>query len=86
MEKLRCEGAAGSRIPGVLRDSSYSLCGWEPRRAAQGTGSSWPQARTAGILAHAFWQQEIFFSRLIDKGPVTVYYEVPTSFYHAFVI
>lgn len=56
------------------------------KRAAQGTGSSWPQACTAGVLARVFWQQEFFFSLCIDKGPVTVYYEVPTSFYHVLVI
>lgn len=76
--------------PGFLEYSgtplTASVVGSPEELPREQAGSSWPQARTAGILAHAFWQQEIFFSRLIDKGPVTVYCEVPTSFYHAFVI
>ena len=47
--------------PWSTRDFSSSLCGWEPRRAAWGTGSSWLEAWAAGIPAHAFWQQEFFF-------------------------
>ena len=47
--------------PWSTRDFSSSLCGWELRRAAWGTGCSWLQAWAAGIPAHAFWQQEFFF-------------------------
>lgn len=67
-EKLRFEGAADSQVPGALRNFSSSHCGWEPRKAAQGTGSSWLPAWAAGFPAHAFGSRKVFSSNLLTRG------------------
>ena len=87
MTKLRFEGATDSQIPGVLGTSLPAPVVENPGELP---GEQAPVGCRPGLQAFqpmCFGSRIFFFFfSLIDKEPITVYYEVPTSFYHTFVI